>query len=421
MRSYYRPYQWAPNFTSASPPAPAAAQAAAPKDRRKGMKKAVLFFLLSLLIIAGLAAALAAATIPLMDQMEQMEDQPPDSSHSDWYDDPFGNDWDRSDSFEWTPPTIRQASTGNGPTLTLVSAGERDELSYGEIYDKTIPSIVGVYAYGDTAGSFGTGIILSGDGYIVTNAHVVAGSSQVWIAPYEGSALECDLVGFDARSDLAVLKVYPRTPLPAAEFGDSSQLHVGDSVAAIGNPLGDELWGTMTNGIISAVNRQVTRDNGDTMTLLQTSAALNSGNSGGALLNTRGQVIGITNMKIMSSDNSVEGLGFAIPSTAVKDAVDAMIATGTYDGPASIGITGSTGEGGVLVYSVDPNSDAFAKGLLPDDLITAVNGQHVGTVDDINAIKTGMKIGDTLTLTVRRGGETLTLEIALVGAYTLDQ
>ena len=188
--------------------------------------------------------------------------------------------------------------------------------------------------------SLGTGVVMSEDGYIITNSHVIEGCGAVDVVLQDERVFQALLVGQDAQSDLAVLKI-ACAGLTPAQFGDSTLLEVGDAVAAIGNPLGEELRGTMTDGIISAINRDVNVD-GYTMVLLQTTAALNSGNSGGALINDRGQVVGITNLKMRAYDNTVEGLGFAIPTTTVKTVVDALIAHGRVEGRPTIGITGYT-------------------------------------------------------------------------------
>lgn len=195
--------------------------------------------------------------------------------------------------------------------------------------------------------SFGTGVIMTADGYIVTNAHVVEGGREVMVVLYDGTILDSSLVGFDPYSDLAVLRVQPDRPLSPAEFGDSDELQVGDLAWLWGTP-GGRAVGHHDRRDRLRPNRDVEMDDGTVMTLIQTTAALNTGNSGGALLNAYGQVVGITNMKIMADDSTIEGLGFAIPSTLVKQAADAMIATGSFEGTPSIGITGApppTGRG----------------------------------------------------------------------------
>ena len=201
-------------------------------------------------------------------------------------------------------------------------------------------------------------------------------------------------------------------------------------MAAIGNPLGEELRGTMTDGIISAINRDVNVD-GYTMVLLQTTAALNSGNSGGALINDRGQVVGITNLKMRAYDNTVEGLGFAIPTTTVKTVVDALIAHGRVEGRPTIGITGYTVTEelaeeygcprGVAVQSVRGGSDAQRQGVLPNDVIVAVNGETITDMDQLQAIKEGLAVGDVLTFRLWRGGHYLERDVALVDQYTLEE
>lgn len=376
---------------------------------RRSSRGAVIAFVVSLVLILALCAALAVVTLSDFHSAELPVPSMPFS------------DWDDEDKWAGVPPSIKRAALGT-TTLELISTTERDEISFQENYQKNIDSIVGVHVYASDFDSFGTGVIMSDDGYIITNAHVVEGGKQVVISLYDGTHLSCDLVGFDQYSDLAVLKTYPKSPLPAAEFGDSNDLQVGDVALALGNPLGTELWGTMTSGIISAINRDVEMDDGTTMTLVQTTAAINSGNSGGALLNSRGQVVGITNMKIIADDNTIEGLGFAIPTSTVKQVVDSMIATGTYEGVPSIGITGSIAQDqdGVLVRSVNPRSDAYTQGIRPGDRITAVNGQRVSSVNDINTLKAGLPVGSILTLTIDRAGELLTVQVTLVGAYSLN-
>ena len=191
-------------------------------------------------------------------------------------------------------------------------------LSLQDIYDKTIGSVVSISCTGSYGASTGTGVVLTSGGYVVTNAHVVQGAGSISVLLSDERSFPATLVGADTISDLAVLHIEAEDLIPA-EFGDSSVLRVGDSVVAIGDPLGMELRGTMTNGIVSAINRDVTTG-GRTLTLIQTNAALNSGNSGGPLINCYGQVIGINTLKIgdLVSAAGVEGLGFAIPSTTVK-------------------------------------------------------------------------------------------------------
>lgn len=318
--------------------------------------------------------------------------------------------------------SIPAAETGTGVTMTISPVPGGSELTLQEIYTKCLPSVVGIRTELSTSQySMGTGIIMTADGYIVTNTHVLDGGYAVTVTLSDGTEHEAKLVGADTISDLAVLKIEV-TGLTPAQFGDSSGLQVGDSVVTIGNPLGEDLRGTMTNGIISAINRDITYD-GHLMTLIQTNAAINEGNSGGPLINMYGQVIGITNMKAVST-NGVEGIGFAIPTASVHTVVDALIAEGRVSGRPSIGITIAPVSSSALDYydlpdglyieSVAKGSDAEKQGVQSGDILVAVNGESVATTYDVNAIKDGLQVGDSMTLTLYRDGKTFDVTVTLV-------
>ena len=246
-------------------------------------------------------------------------------------------------------------------------------LSFQAIYEKCIPSTVSILCDLPRGTSTGSGVVLSSDGNVITNYHVVEGAAAVSVLFTDGRQLQARMVGGDKLSDLAVLQVDAHDLIPA-EFGDSDGLRVGDIVVAIGDPLGVELRGTMTDGIVSAINRDLTTD-GRTLTLIQTNAALNSGNSGGPLINCYGQVVGINTMKIGDyvSAAGVEGLGFAIPSTTVKLIVDQLISQGYVSGRPELGIQGVAVPefyqyyyrmpAGVYVNAVVSSSDAAQKGI----------------------------------------------------------
>ena len=293
-------------------------------------------------------------------------------------------------------------------------------LTAQEVYAKVNPSVVTVVSEQSEGASIGTGVIMTSDGYIITNAHVISGGKSCWVALDTGVTYEVNLVGFDEEEDLAVLKADPQNPLPAAEFGNSDLVHVGDTAYAIGNPLGVELRGTMTNGIISAVNRAVEVD-GKTMTLLQTSAALNNGNSGGPLINEYGQVIGINTLKMSTTDSTeatVEGLGFALPISSVSFVVNDLIANGHYRGAPSLGITVTTVEkdgGGtqVQVMEVSAGSGAADAGIQAGDVILAADGQAVSVTSDLLTARRNHIIGDTVTLTILRDGQQFDVEVTL--------
>ena len=330
------------------------------------------------------------------------------------------------------------AYVGSGTKLNIVSApessdttfsDEEDALCLQDIYSSVIDSVVSISSMTSSGTSSGTGIIMSSDGYVITNHHVITGALVISVLTNDNQEYEAALVGSDEMSDLAVLKIDARG-LQAAEFGDSSKLRVGDSVVAIGDPLGVQLRGTMTNGIISAINRDLTV--GDrTMTLIQTNAALNNGNSGGPLINCYGQVIGINTVKMSSyysASATVEGLGFAIPISVAKPIIDELIENGYVAGRPAIGISGDSLPSyyrtyyrlpeGVYVTSVNEGSDAKAKGIREGDIVTAINGERISSIDELNTVKNQYAAGDEVTLTIYRSGAYYEVTVTLVDQAT---
>ncbi len=327
-------------------------------------------------------------------------------------------------------------STDSGTELTVAAApadipatyaSSGQGLSFQEIYAKAIPSVVSITTTLYNGVSTGTGIVMSEDGYIITNEHVIDGAVAIEVLTSADATYSASLVGSDATSDLAVLKI-EAADLTAAEFGDSDAMEVGDAVLAIGDPLGAELRGTMTDGIISAINRDLVV-NGRSMTLLQTNAALNNGNSGGPLLNVYGQVIGINTMKMSSyytASATIEGLGFAIPVATAKPIIDELIAQGYVTGRPAIGISAKDLPdavrayyripAGVYIGSVNPASDAYAQGIREGDTITAIEGVAISNTDELNVIKNQFEAGDTVRLTIYRGGELYNVEVVLSDA-----
>ena len=276
-----------------------------------------------------------------------------------------------------------------------------------------------VMCYTGKGVSVGTGVIFSEDGYILTNHHVVRGGSECRVTLDSGYTMEVCFVAGDEDSDLAVLKVppgelalMPEPALPCAPFGDSEKLVVGDPVYAIGAPR--RLRGTLTNGIISAIDRDVEVE-GRTMTLLQTNAALNSGNSGGPLISERGQVVGINVAKYMSDWNrdSVEGLGFAIPSAYLERIVNDLLKWGEVRPEPRLGVWVQAEEPGLFVSSVDPGTAAEAAGVRAGDYIVAAQGEEMRTNQDLFRVRRTLYVGDRLTLTLLRGGETLEVTLEL--------
>ncbi len=328
-----------------------------------------------------------------------------------------------------TPPGNQTADPGD-LTLDLQPAPDVVDnvpqvggLSLQEIYTKNIPSVVSITCTLSSGSSSGTGVVLSSDGYVVTNCHVIEGAAAISLRFTDGRVLPAQIVGSDAVSDLAVL-VVNATDLTPATFGDSSGLRVGDTVVAIGDPLGQEFRGTMTDGIISAINREV-KVGSRTMTLIQTNAALNSGNSGGPLINCHGQVIGINTMKISAFANAsgVEGLGFAIPSATVKEIVDQLVAQGYVSGRPDPGITGEDVPelyqryyrlpAGFFVTQVESGSSAEAAGITAGCVITHIGDARVRTAEEFYEALYAYNAGDTVALTVYRQGKTALVNLTL--------
>ena len=297
------------------------------------------------------------------------------------------------------------------------------ELTAQEVFAKVNPAVVTVIAMEDESkgtASVGTGVIMTADGYIVTNAHVISGGKSCRVALSSGVTLEAKLVGYDEEEDLAVLYAETQTDLPTAEFGNSDLCSVGDTVYAIGNPLGVELRGTFTDGIISAINRQVEVE-GKTMTLLQTNAALNNGNSGGPLINVYGQVVGINTMKMgSSSTTSVEGLGFAIPISSTAYMINDLIAHGEVRGEVVIGISVQiapvildSGETALRVMDVTPGGPGDEAGIQKGDLIVAADGEALTKSTDLLRVRRRHEAGETLKLLVERDGKRFTADVVL--------
>ena len=345
----------------------------------------------------------------------------PGAMPSDWSD--YLENFYQSSQSDALETSIERTVLEQPFTLSLAKPGEQ-ELSLQELYAACADSIVGITAYPEDQDGYywGTGVIADEAGLIVTNAHVIEGCASAEVTLYNNESYEALLVGADAVSDLALLKI-DCSGLPAASFGDISSLSVGDPVAAIGNPLSEEFRSTLTNGIISAIDRGMNY-NGHTMSLLQTNAAINQGNSGGALFNMYGQVVGITNMKMMSYFSSIEGIGFAIPSSTVKAVVDQLAENGEVRGRPSIGITvGAIPQEalenyelpeGLYISAVAENSDAAAQGIQAGDILTAIDGQSVSSTSDVAAIRDTRSVGDSLRFTIWRQGETFELDVRLM-------
>ncbi len=358
---------------------------------------------IALIAVGGISVLLLVAVITLV-SMFVIDSKQPEAQT---------NEQTQSDSNKkpsTTPPSLEtQQPTG-------------DALTIPQVYEKVKDSVVGVVvttaANQKVSQGSGTGIILTEDGYISTNAHVVEGATKIKVVLTDESEHEAELIGSDSRTDLAVLKIN-KSGLTPAEIGDSDQLVVGQTVVAIGNPYGLELAGTVTSGIVSALNRQIVIES-FYMTLIQTDASINPGNSGGPLVNDNGQVVGITSSKIVSS--GYEGIGFAIPITSATTIIQELIQYGYIKDRPFIGIQGSDIDKnyaslyslpeGVYVEYVDPESDAYKKGLKRGDIIIEADGVKISSMAELDAEKNKKSPGQTLTLTVYRN--TKKIEIAVV-------
>lgn len=315
--------------------------------------------------------------------------------------------------------------------INIAQIDTSKEMTPAEVYAQNVNSTVGIrtsittnyWGYQTQAAAAGSGFILSADGYILTNYHVVEDSNSITVSLYDGTEYDATLVGCDESNDIAVLKIDAEGLTPVV-LGDSDNLNVGDQVVAIGNPLG-ELTFSLTTGVVSALNREVTLSSNVTMNLIQTDCAINSGNSGGALFNLYGEVIGITNAKYSSSSSSseasIDNIGFAIPLNHVKNIVKSIIETGSITKPY-IGVTVSSvsseaqGYGlptGAAVRSVEADSPAAKAGLEENDIITEVDGTAINSSTELVNYVGEKTPGDELTFKVYRQGEELELTVTI--------
>ena len=298
-----------------------------------------------------------------------------------------------------------------------------------EVYAANVNSTVGIttsvttnyWGFQTTSAASGSGFILTADGYVLTNYHVIESSNSISVTLYDGKSYDAVLIGYDESSDIAVLKIDAEGLTPVV-LGDSDNLNVGDSVVAIGNPLG-ELTFSLTSGAVSALNREITLSNSVTLKLIQTDCAINSGNSGGALFNLYGEVIGITNAKYSGSGSgaSIDNIGFAIPINHVRGIVESIIENG-YVAKPYIGVIVSDvseetmGYGlpaGAAVKAVSEDSPAEKAGLQVNDIITAVNGKEISGRTGLSEAVSAASVGDTLTLTVYRQGNTISVDVTV--------
>ncbi len=387
----------------------------------------IALLLVVVIFLCGLVSALGVWNIRLFAQLSEQPQQEEDplSFINEEENEDFLSVYDPSSASETAPQQIADPHSFvlNPSPESVPNILQQGGLSLQDIYDKTIHSVVSISCTSQNGSSTGTGVIISTGGYIVTNFHVVEGASSISVRLTDERTYNATLIGDDEVSDLAVLHI-EASDLTPAEFGDSSVLRVGDSVAAIGDPLGEEFRGTLTNGIVSAINRDVTTG-GRTLTLIQTNAALNSGNSGGPLINCYGQVIGINTLKIGAFTDAagVEGLGFAIPSTTVKEIVEQLISQGYVSGRPSLGIEGENVPNfyqnyyrmpaGVYITGLEPDSDAARSGMEPGDILLSIDGTRITSVDELKTALYNYEIGDSVRIIIYRGGRQYSVQLTL--------
>lgn len=332
-----------------------------------------------------------------------------------------------------TGTTIVYKDSASSTTKTT-SSSSASELSTSEIAAKAGPSVVEINVTGTTTsyGMFGgtyetqaagSGVIISSDGYIITNNHVVEDGDEINVVTSDGKSYEATLVATDAKSDIGVLKI-EATDLTAAVIGDSDKIQVGDKAVVIGNPLGT-LGGTVTDGIISATNREITINN-ESMNLLQTNAAINSGNSGGGLFDGNGNLIGIVNAKdsgTTSSGTTIEGLGFAIPINDAMNVAQQLIENGKVTDRATLGVyvqelqqDQGNYKAGLYITSLVKNGAAENAGLQVYDRIVKVNGEEISSYSDLSAVLNKKKVGDEIEVVVERSGDEKTFTVSLTSS-----
>lgn len=314
--------------------------------------------------------------------------------------------------------------------IQTVQVDTGKQMTAAEVYAANVHSTVGIttsvttnyFGFQTTSAASGSGFVITADGYILTNYHVVENSNSITVSMYDGTTYDAALIGYDESNDIAVLKIDADGLTPVI-LGDSDNLNVGDSVVAIGNPLG-ELTFSLTAGLVSAKDRQVTLSSNVTMNLLQTDCAINSGNSGGALFNLYGEVIGVTNAKYSSSSSSgasIDNIGFAIPINSIRSVVESIIEKGYISKPyMGVTVADVSTESqmyglpqGAAIYSVVEGGPAEKAGLQTGDIVTGANGTDITCREDLVNVVSAMKVGDELTVTVYRQGEILDITVVI--------
>ncbi|MDO4535279.1 MAG: trypsin-like peptidase domain-containing protein [Clostridium perfringens] len=322
--------------------------------------------------------------------------------------------------------SLYSSTTTTNTSKEFATTGEA--LTIADVVKKVGPAVVGVDATinstSGTGSSLGSGFIISDDGFVVTNYHVIEGATNINIILSNGEEVSAEVVNYDSTEDLAVLNIVDNIEMPGvAELGDSTSVETGEEVIAIGNPLGKEFSETVTSGIVSSANRTITKTDTSTVEYIQTDAAINSGNSGGPLINSAGQVIGINTAKEVGE--GIEGIGFAIPINVLKEKLDSLSKPMLL-----LGITGRTIDSstaklrnlteGVYIVTVSEYSAAEKAGLQSGDIITSFGGNKITSIDELNTYKQNYNEGDTVSMTVSRNGKAMNLQIVLEASTSVN-
>ena len=392
-------------------PMPAAAAPKAVRQEKRRSRKGLWTFLVILAVLVGVVLGVAIVSALR-------------GGNTDGYGDDFDDgDHDASsivDIFQSDVPTIPRADTDPDLRFYCEKAGE-EKLTIQQIYQQVNPATVLVLTDLGEKASVGTGVILTADGYIVTNYHVINGASSVKVTLYNGNTYDATVIGGDSDYDVAVLKINAAGLTPVT-LGNSADVNVGDSVLAIGNPLG-ELTFSMSGGYVSSCNRAINVD-GTPFNMIQVDCSINPGNSGGPLMNLYGEVVGIVSAKYSTySSTTVEGLGFAIPIDDVKSIITDIMENGAVTGKAYMAVTVGTMNSqmaaqysididqGVFVYSVVKGGAGDKAGLRLGDVITKMGDTTLTSRQDLSAALKSYRAGDTATLTVFRDGSYITTDI----------
>ena len=376
-----------------------------PESQKKKKKQPWLLTVIAVLCCSLLSSAMGVGGVLLMQhlQAEEVEEIP-------------------EQDISYIMQGVRENSV-----IEMVKVETGKLMTPAEVYAANVNSTVGIttsvttnfWGYQSTSAASGSGFIISDDGYILTNFHVIEDSSSISVSMYNGESYDATLIGYDESNDIAVLKINAEGLAPVI-LGDSNNLNVGDSVVAIGNPLG-ELTFTLTSGTISAKDREVTLSGNVTMNLLQTDCAINSGNSGGALFNLYGEVIGVTNAKYSTSSSSsasIDNIGFAIPINSIMNIVESIIEKGyiskPYIGISVVDVSAETQQYGIpagaAIQSVTENGPAAQAGLQKGDVITAVEGKSMTSTELVNFVGQA-SVGQQIVFSIYRQGEMLEITV----------